>query len=256
MDSRKSGKKYDKILVVGESPLLEEVSTLCSSNRYEVYAKVKPPLSSALKTSKAVRKVQAIPRGVSLAVELTNVSSEQKKKNLATLDKDLPAHVPILSTSVTVTIAEQATWIKHGHRLIGFSALPTFPQSRLLEITPTVLTSTEALSKVKEFLWSLGLEISVVEDRVGMVLPRIVCMLINEATFAVMEQVASAEDIDVAMKLGTNYPHGPVEWGEKIGFNQVVAVLSALHRDIGDDRYRVAPLLRQLALTGRFWEKE
>ena len=73
-------------------------------------------------------------------------------------------------------------------------------------------------------------------------------MLINEAAFALMEQIASPEDIDVAMKLGTNYPFGPIEWGKQIGFKNVIAVIEALHEDLQEDRYRTAPLLKQLAL--------
>ena len=84
-----------------------------------------------------------------------------------------------------------------------------------------------------------------------MVMPRILCSLVNEAFFAVMEGVASANDVDTAMKLGTNYPHGPVEWGNTIGLRNVVAILDALAADTGENRYRVAPLLRQMAGAGR-----
>jgi 3-hydroxybutyryl-CoA dehydrogenase len=72
-------------------------------------------------------------------------------------------------------------------------------------------------------------------------------MIINEAFFAMQEGVAPAREIDTAMKLGTNYPRGPVEWAERIGVSQVVALLSALHQSFGEDRYRVAPLLRKSA---------
>jgi 3-hydroxybutyryl-CoA dehydrogenase len=75
-------------------------------------------------------------------------------------------------------------------------------------------------------------------------------MIINEAAFALMEGVASAEDIDTAMKLGTNYPLGPLEWADRIGLDQVLAVLEGLQAEYGDDRYRPAPLLRQLVRAG------
>jgi 3-hydroxybutyryl-CoA dehydrogenase len=71
-------------------------------------------------------------------------------------------------------------------------------------------------------------------------------MIINEAAFALMDGVASAEDIDMAMKLGTNYPLGPLEWADRIGLDQVLSVLEGLQAEHGDDRYRAAPLLRQL----------
>ena len=77
-------------------------------------------------------------------------------------------------------------------------------------------------------------------------------MLINEASFALMENVAHPQDIDTAMKLGTNYPFGPIEWADKIGIPEVISVLEALYGDLKEERYRIAPLLRQLG-TGKAW---
>jgi len=84
-------------------------------------------------------------------------------------------------------------------------------------------------------------------------LPRILCQIINEAMFAVQQDVAVPKDVDMAMKLGMNFPSGPIEWGEKIGFKQVYAVLDALHADLGEERYRICPLLKDIAVTGKFW---
>ena len=100
----------------------------------------------------------------------------------------------------------------------------------------------------------IGKDVAVVQDRIGMVLPRILCMIVNESAFALTEQIATPEDIDAAMRLGTNYPLGPIEWGDKIGVGQVIAVLNALYDDLHEERYRVAPLLKQLA-TGQKWWK-
>ena len=80
-----------------------------------------------------------------------------------------------------------------------------------------------------------------------MVVPRVVGCLANEAAFAAMEGVANPEDIDRATVLGLNYPHGPLEWAEQLGLSKVVAVLDHLRREYGEERYRVAPLLRRWA---------
>jgi 3-hydroxybutyryl-CoA dehydrogenase len=93
-----------------------------------------------------------------------------------------------------------------------------------------------------DFFQSLGKEIELVQDRVGMVFPRILCGIINEAAFAHQDEIASPRDIDTAMKLGAGCPSGPIEWADRIGLAQVYAVLAALHKDFGEDRYRVAPL--------------
>jgi 3-hydroxybutyryl-CoA dehydrogenase len=82
-------------------------------------------------------------------------------------------------------------------------------------------------------------------DSPGLVLPRIVGMLANEAAFAAGEGVADFDTIDKAMQLGTNYPHGPLAWAKELGFTKVVSLLDHLHHEFGEERYRVAPLLRR-----------
>jgi 3-hydroxybutyryl-CoA dehydrogenase len=81
-----------------------------------------------------------------------------------------------------------------------------------------------------------------------MVTPRIVCMIINEACFVLKEGTAGISEVDQAMKLGTNYPHGPFEWADKIGIHNVFDVLEALHADMNEEKYKMAPLLRQYYL--------
>src|SRR5207344_3040810 len=83
-----------------------------------------------------------------------------------------------------------------------------------------------------------------VKDRVGMITPRVICMIINEACFTLQEGTASMEDIDKGMKLGTNYPFGPFEWCERIGIKDVFETLSALYEDTKDERYKICPLLK------------
>jgi 3-hydroxybutyryl-CoA dehydrogenase len=75
------------------------------------------------------------------------------------------------------------------------------------------------------------------------------CRIINEAAFAVTEDIASPQDIDMVLKLGVHFPLGPLEWADQIGMKQVYAVLTALYRDVQEERYRVSPLLKQMAIT-------
>lgn len=184
-----------------------------------------------------------------IGIELTTIDLVQKRKNVEKLDRALPKTSIILSSSVTVTVTEQASWLRHPQRLVGISAFPTLLGHQLIEFAPSPRTTQESLLQAQDFFIQLGKQISVVQDRIGMVLPRVLCMIINEAYFALQENIASPQDVDTAMKLGTNYPSGPIEWGEKIGLRHVVAVLTALHGDLQDDRYRIAPLLRQMAIV-------
>jgi 3-hydroxybutyryl-CoA dehydrogenase len=101
------------------------------------------------------------------------------------------------------------------------------------------------------FFRSLGKHVERVGDAPGLVLGRIVCQLVNEAAFAVGEGVGSAEDVDVAMRLGYNWPRGPLEWADTIELDLVLATLDALHEELGEERYRAAPLLRHMVAEGR-----
>jgi 3-hydroxybutyryl-CoA dehydrogenase len=90
-----------------------------------------------------------------------------------------------------------------------------------------------------------------VGDAPGLVLGRIVCGVINEAAFALGEGVGSAEDIDAGMVHGMNYPRGILGWADEIGIDHVLSVLDSLQEELGEERYRAAPVLRRLALSGR-----
>ncbi len=125
--------------------------------------------------------------------------------------------------------------------IIGMNALPTFIDRPLLECCAThEIDQVVAQEKLKE----LGLKTRFVKSRVGLVTPRIVCMIINEAYYTVQEGTASREDIDLGMKLGTAYPKGPFEWSQEIGIDHVYETLEALYQDTKDERYKICPLLK------------
>ncbi|MEX2117660.1 MAG: 3-hydroxyacyl-CoA dehydrogenase family protein [Bacteroidota bacterium] len=246
-------KQKASVYVVGEVPMVDEYADLCREKGYEVFThRISDQGASS---AKSLKKSATVPRGIHLALELTNTDIESKRNNIRKLDEGLPPTCAILSSSVTVSASEQATWIKGKHRLVGFAALPSFSRQPLAEVAPTVHSPAETLEVVRRFFGSLGKECEYVQDRVGMVLPRILCQIMNEACFVLQDEVANPQDIDTAMKLGVHYPHGPVEWADRIGFQQVFAVLAALQNDLQEDRYRIAPLLKQMAQTGEWWKR-
>jgi 3-hydroxybutyryl-CoA dehydrogenase len=225
--------RSEQIIVAGGTTLNTEVTAVCREAGFAVSAK---------------KMNRAAGRPPICAFEVSNNNSDEKKKNLRAIDRFLPASRIIFSSSITVTVDEQATWIRHPERLIGISALPSFFGNKLLEMAPGRRTSRERITEAGTLLRRIGKDFRIVQDRIGMVLPRIVCMVINEAAFALMERVSSPQDLDAAVQLGARYPFGPVELAERIGIAEVVAILDALVANLGEDRYRVAPLLRQLAL--------
>jgi 3-hydroxybutyryl-CoA dehydrogenase len=244
-----------KVYIIGESPIVEEYAELCASKGYDVTIAWDTPHVARPKSELgAIKTSQTIPASVSVGIELTNTNCANKKQNLERLDKSLPPSAPILSSSVTVSATEQSTWIEQKHRLVGIGALPSFSGQNLVEVAPTVFSPKETVEVVARFYASLGKNIELIQDRVGMVLPRIVCQIINESVFSLTDEIASPKDIDTAMKLGANYPRGPIEWAERIGIRQVYSVLEALHNDLQEERYRVSPLLRQMAMAGEWWK--
>ena len=108
-------------------------------------------------------------------------------------------------------------------------------------------TDTSLRKKAEGFFAHLGRRIEWVADIPGFITPRVVASIINEAFFTLQENVSSREDIDTAMKLGTNYPFGPFEWGEKIGLRNIYSLLETLGQK--QNRYNPAPLLKQTALA-------
>jgi 3-hydroxybutyryl-CoA dehydrogenase len=133
---------------------------------------------------------------------------------------------------------------------VGFHCLPPFRQCKLAELTRTPSTSLLAIERAEEFFASVGCHCEHVGDAPGLVLGRVVAQLINEAAFLIGEGNGSPEDVDAGMRLGVNHPRGPVEWSAMIGLEHIVSILDALHREHGEPRYRVAPLLRRRAALG------
>ena len=147
----------------------------------------------------------------------------------------------IFLNTVKVSLAE-LTYVhgKLASNIYGFNGLPGFFDRPLLEVT-----SQGKISQLEEFFFKLGIDFLEVADRVGMVTPRVVAMIINEAFYTVQEGTATKQDIDLGMKLGTNYPYGPFEWLERIGVSHIYELLEALYEDTKDGRYRICPLLKR-----------
>jgi len=149
---------------------------------------------------------------------------------------------PVFLNTVKQTLSELNYIYGLSSNIYGFNGLKTFVNRSLLEI------STLA-DQPEEILAQLDTDFQVVDDRVGMVTPRVILMIINEAFYTVQEGTASKEDIDSGMKLGTNYPMGPFEWLEKIGVRDVYETLEALYDDTKEERYKICPLLKKAYLV-------
>ena len=140
---------------------------------------------------------------------------------------------------------------RDGVTAVGFHALPPLERGGLVELTRGPDSHDAAATAAERFFPTLGLHAEWVGDAAGLVLGRIVCQLVNEAAFAVGEGVGTPADLDAGMVHGLNHPRGPLSWGDAIGLDHVLSVLDALSDEYREDRYRAAPLLRRLVLSGR-----
>lgn len=123
----------------------------------------------------------------------------------------------------------------------GFCGLPTFVNRPVLEAS---VSARKNVLQLENICSQLVTDFVCVEDRVGLVTPRVICMIINEAYCTLEEGIATKEDIDLAMRLGTNYPWGPFEWTKRIGIKQAIELLDAVYNDTQDNRYKVCVSLR------------
>lgn len=150
---------------------------------------------------------------------------------------------PVFVSAVKLSLNEAAYVhpVKVKCMLFGMNAIPTFISQPVWEVSLYRKFQTPDLTALMK---KLGIGFVPVEDRVGLVKPRIIFMIINEACYTLQEGTATIADIDMGMKLGTNYPFGPFEWCDKIGVTQVFETLAALYEDTKDERYKICPLLK------------
>jgi 3-hydroxybutyryl-CoA dehydrogenase len=172
------------------------------------------------------------------------------------IDASAPAPVSDLGLAAdggvptAVLCAGQALHAQGEPAACGFHLLPPLEHVQAVELTRLPTTLDETCAAFEGFFRSLGFHPEWVGDAPGLVLGRIVCQLVNEAAFAVGEGVGSAADVDVGLTLGMNHPRGPVEWGRRIGLDQVLETIDGLWDELHDPRYRAAPLLRRAVATG------
>lgn len=209
-------------------------------------------LISELKTFLSSKcQFSASPTDAEIVIEVTNYDKELKFNNLKYLEDNISDNTLIISSSLCIPLTAQLRGVKNFNRLFGAGLYPTFSQVKGIECTKTNLSSQDYINSINDLFENTFW----VEDRAGMINLRIVSLIINEAYLVLQEHTANENDIDTAMKLGTNYPFGPIEWSQRIGLDVVYNILQSMHNEYGDDRYRITPLLRERYLEWTITQK-
>jgi len=166
------------------------------------------------------------------------------------LDNTCPSHTLFASNTSGLSITEMAAATRRPNQFIGMHFFNPVPVMKLVELIRGFLTSDETFETCRAFVEKIGKVGIEVKEAPGFAVNRILCPMINEAVFVYAEGVASAEDVDRAMVLGANHPIGPLALADMVGLDTLLHVLDGLHQELGEDKYRPAPLLRKMVRAG------
>ncbi len=193
--------------------------------------------------------------GANLVIEAVIEVMELKKNVYKELDGLCGSDTILASNTSGLSITEMAAMTGRPDKVIGMHFFNPVPVMKLVELTKGFITSDATFSTAKVFTEKIGKIPIEVQEAPGFAVNRILCPMINEAIFVYSENIASAEDIDRAMVLGANHPIGPLALADMVGLDTLLHVLDGLQKELGEDKYRPAPLLRKMVRAGYFGRK-
>lgn len=221
----------DNVVVVGEESLIEEVQRFFA-----------PYDTDCLSTD--VTDLENV--NILIDVEM---DPSKKRKRLQSLERRMSERATIFTSSLCQTTTEVASWLQYPERVCGFSPLALSRMESLEVSCPMQVTDVESWQARLHFWEKWHKKIELVNDTPALVFPRIWATLINEATYALAECVATRAEIDLAMKKGTHFPYGPLEWADELGVHVAYQILVGLQREYGE-MYRPAPYLKKMVKAG------
>lgn len=241
---------------VSEASLERGIETIRRSlaklvEKEKISAEARDQALARISTSKTIEDAAQ----ADLIIEAIVENLAVKESVFKTLDAHAPAHAILASNTSSISITKIAGFTRRPEQVIGMHFMNPVPLMKLVEVIRGLQTSDETYESVKSAAEKMGKTTVLAQDYAGFIVNRILMPMINEAAYAVMEGVGTVEDIDVAMKLGTNQPMGPLTLADFIGLDTCLAIMEVLHTNLGDTKYRPCPLLRKYVDAGWLGKK-
>jgi 3-hydroxybutyryl-CoA dehydrogenase len=194
-------------------------------------------------------------KDVDFAVEAVTENEDLKRRIFLELDTVVKPGGVLATNTSSIPITRIAAATRRPEAVIGMHFMNPVPVMQLVELIRGAATSDETYQKTRSLAEKMGKTTVVSKDMPGFIVNRILIPMLNEACFALMEGLGTAEDIDTAMKLGTNQPMGPLQLADFIGLDTCLYIAEVLHKGLGDSKYRPCPLLRQYVDAGWYGKK-
>ena len=244
------------MLDVNPIALEKGVATISGSldrlvKKEKITAEVKAAAMARVKTTSTLADLAACDYVIEAATE----NEALKVKILKDLDAALKPETIIATNTSSISITQLAAATKRPDRFVGMHFFNPVPMMALVELIRGLATSDATIATAQELAKALGKTPITVKNSPGFVVNRILCPMINEAIFCLQEGLATAEDIDAGMKLGTNQPIGPLALADMIGLDIMIAVMNVFYEGFNDPKYRPAPLLKEMVAAGYLGRK-
>jgi 3-hydroxybutyryl-CoA dehydrogenase len=193
--------------------------------------------------------------GADFVVEAIVENLAIKERVFAELDECTRPEVILASNTSSISLTELGAVTRRPDKVIGMHFMNPVPLMKLVEVIRGLVTSDETTATVVALAEELGKTPVEAQDYPGFISNRILCPMINEAVYVLMEGVGTREAIDTVLKLGMNHPMGPLTLCDLIGLDIVLNVMEVLHAGLGDDKYRPCPLLKRMVAAGHLGRK-
>ncbi len=240
-----------KVLVAGEEPFISEIGKYCTDAGHDTTLFLIEDFYDSIESGYVMEQFS----DVDVVIEAHNETAAAKQELLVSLAKHIPSDAMLLTSAMATSTTLAASWVANQGRVVGFLVMPPLENHPIVEVAAGFNTDKRYQEAAIGFWRSIGLVTMSVRDGAGLVRGRLIGGMINEAATLVMEGAASAEDIDMMLKIGNNLPLGPLAWADYIGLDSALGIMRGIYSEWQVDRFRPSPLLKHLVAAGKLGRK-